>query len=49
MGKLLMISLFWTLVSALVFQPALMGPVRARRAASAEVKDLPVRRRRTSG
>jgi len=28
MGKLLMISLFWTLVSALIFQPALMGPTR---------------------
>jgi len=26
MGKLLMISLIWTLVSALLFQPALMGP-----------------------
>ena len=25
MGKLLMISLIWTLVSALIFQPALMG------------------------
>jgi hypothetical protein len=25
MGKLLMISLVWTLVSALIFQPALMG------------------------
>jgi hypothetical protein len=25
MGKLLMISLLWTLVSALLFQPALMG------------------------
>ncbi len=30
MGKLLMISLIWTLVSALLFQPALMGPPRAR-------------------
>ena len=28
MGKLLMISLLWTLVSALLFQPALMGPIR---------------------
>jgi hypothetical protein len=28
MGKLLMISLVWTLVSALIFQPALMGPPR---------------------
>ncbi|HEY1427633.1 MAG TPA: hypothetical protein VGF50_13265, partial [Caulobacteraceae bacterium] len=25
MGKLLMISLIWTLISALLFQPALMG------------------------
>ncbi|HEY2177544.1 MAG TPA: MMPL family transporter [Caulobacteraceae bacterium] len=33
MGKLLMISLLWTLVSALLFQPALMGPPpKARRA-----------------
>jgi hopanoid biosynthesis associated RND transporter like protein HpnN len=31
MGKLLMISLVWTLVSALLFQPALMGPPRPRR------------------
>ena len=30
MGKLLMISLIWTLVSALLFQPALMGPPPAR-------------------
>jgi hypothetical protein len=31
MGKLLMISLIWTLVSALLFQPALMGaPPKAR-------------------
>jgi hopanoid biosynthesis associated RND transporter like protein HpnN len=28
MGKLLMISLVWTLTSALLFQPALMGPGR---------------------
>ncbi len=28
MGKVLMISLLWTLVSALLFQPALMGPPR---------------------
>jgi hypothetical protein len=34
MGKLLMISLIWTLVSALLFQPALMGaPPGAARAA----------------
>lgn len=30
MGKLLMISLIWTLVSALLFQPALMGQPPAR-------------------
>ena len=30
MGKLLMISLVWTLTSALLFQPALMGPATAR-------------------
>jgi uncharacterized protein len=28
MGELLMISLVWTLISALLFQPALMGPAR---------------------
>jgi hypothetical protein len=28
MGKLLMISLVWTLTSALLFQPALMGPAK---------------------
>ncbi len=33
MGKLLMISLVWTLVSALLFQPALMGPPPTGRAA----------------
>jgi hopanoid biosynthesis associated RND transporter like protein HpnN len=32
MGKLLMISLVWTLVSALLFQPALMGPPPPTRA-----------------
>jgi hypothetical protein len=31
MGKVLMISLLWTLVSALLFQPALMGPPPAAR------------------
>jgi hopanoid biosynthesis associated RND transporter like protein HpnN len=31
MGKLLMISLIWTLVSALIFQPALMGAPPKRR------------------
>jgi hopanoid biosynthesis associated RND transporter like protein HpnN len=30
MGELLMISLVWTLVSALLFQPALMGPPPAK-------------------
>jgi uncharacterized protein len=34
MGKLLMISLVWTLVSALLFQPALMGISPAMRAAA---------------
>lgn len=32
MGKLLMISLAWTLIAALIFQPALMGPPRHRQA-----------------
>jgi hopanoid biosynthesis associated RND transporter like protein HpnN len=32
MGKLLMISLVWTLASALLFQPALMGPPRLKNA-----------------
>jgi hypothetical protein len=35
MGKLLMISLIWTLVSALIFQPALMGAPPKRPAAAA--------------
>ena len=35
MGKLLMISLLWTLVSALLFQPALMGPPPKRRCSGA--------------
>lgn len=49
MGKLLMISLFWTLVSALVFQPALMGPSRAG-AKTSRAQALPEeRQRRTSG
>jgi hopanoid biosynthesis associated RND transporter like protein HpnN len=30
MGKLLMISLVWTLISALLFQPALMGPASVK-------------------
>jgi uncharacterized protein len=34
MGKVLMISLVWTLVSALLFQPALMGPPPSDRAAT---------------
>ncbi len=34
MGKVLMISLVWTLVSALLFQPALMGPPPKDRATS---------------
>jgi predicted RND superfamily exporter protein len=31
MGKLLMISLIWTLASALVFQPALMSLVSPKK------------------
>ena len=31
MGKILMISLVWTLVCALLFEPALLGPARGRR------------------
>ena len=31
MGLILMIALAWTLVSALIFQPALLGPPRQRR------------------
>jgi uncharacterized protein len=34
MGKLLMISLVWTLTSALLFQPALMGPASVDHAAA---------------
>ena len=30
MGKILMISLLWTLVCALIFEPALLGPPRGR-------------------
>ncbi len=30
MGKILMISLIWTLICALIFEPALLGPPRAR-------------------
>jgi hypothetical protein len=30
MGKILMISLIWTLVAALIFEPALLGPPPAR-------------------
>jgi len=35
MGKLLMISLVWTLASALLFQPALMGPASLKKAIAA--------------
>jgi len=35
MGELLMISLVWTLASALLFQPALMGPAKPQTAAAA--------------
>jgi len=30
MGKILMISLIWTLICALIFEPALLGPARRR-------------------
>ncbi|KPF75270.1 hopanoid biosynthesis-associated RND transporter HpnN [alpha proteobacterium AAP81b] len=30
MGKILLLSLFWTLVCALIFEPALLGPQRRR-------------------
>jgi hypothetical protein len=33
MGKILMIALIWTLVCALLFEPALLGPPRAGAAA----------------
>lgn len=36
MGLILMISLIWTLVCALVFEPALLGPVRHHDAVAAE-------------
>jgi hopanoid biosynthesis associated RND transporter like protein HpnN len=36
MGKLLMISLIWTLASALLFQPALMGPAVLKENATAD-------------
>ena len=42
MGKILMISLVWTLVAALLFEPALLGPPETRRA-------RPSRRKRRSG
>jgi hypothetical protein len=35
MGKILMISLAWTLVCALIFEPALLGPPRGRAAVKA--------------
>ena len=35
MGKILMISLAWTLVCALIFEPALLGPPRPKASASA--------------
>ena len=30
MGKILMISLIWTLICALIFEPALLGPPREK-------------------
>ncbi|HEX5460518.1 MAG TPA: MMPL family transporter [Steroidobacteraceae bacterium] len=41
MGKLLMISLAWTLASALVFQPALMSLARPRKRAAPPVQVRP--------
>jgi len=38
MGKILMISLIWTLICALVFEPALLGPPRAKAQPRAKVK-----------
>jgi hopanoid biosynthesis associated RND transporter like protein HpnN len=35
MGKILMISLAWTLICALIFEPALLGPPRSRGKATA--------------
>lgn len=35
MGKILMISLIWTLICALIFEPALLGPPRAKETAPA--------------
>ena len=35
MGKILMIALFWTLVCALLFEPALLGPPKAQKTAAA--------------
>jgi hopanoid biosynthesis associated RND transporter like protein HpnN len=34
MGKILMISLIWTLICALIFEPALLGPARKQKAPS---------------
>jgi hopanoid biosynthesis associated RND transporter like protein HpnN len=36
MGKILMISLIWTLVCALLFEPALLGPPAARKEAKSD-------------
>jgi hypothetical protein len=33
MGKVLMISLVWTLICALIFEPALLGPPREKKQA----------------
>jgi hopanoid biosynthesis associated RND transporter like protein HpnN len=35
MGKILMISLIWTLICALIFEPALLGPARGKAGAQA--------------
>jgi hypothetical protein len=48
MGKLLMISLVWTLISALVFQPALMGLVSPRKGDREEAAAPSVARNRST-
>ena len=37
MGLILMISLVWTLVCALIFEPALLGPQNTRKHANAAI------------
>jgi hypothetical protein len=38
MGLILMISLIWTLVCALIFEPALLGPPRKKEQTEAPVE-----------